>query len=78
MAENTNRSLFGFHGLTGVMISIVGLLVILVTLMLLAIVAQRHATEKPYDPSVIRDVNNLKMNSIENWNYSFQEAKKDK
>jgi len=78
MAENTKRSVFGFHGIFGIMISIVGLLVILVILMLLAIVAQRNAAVTPYDPSVIRDVNNLKMNSIENWNYSFQAPKKDK
>ena len=78
MAENTKRSVFGFHGVFGIMISIVGLLVILVVLMLLAIVSQRHAAESPYDPSVIRDVNNLKMRSIDNWNYSFQAPKKDK
>ncbi len=78
MAENTKRSVFGFHGVFGILISIVGLLVILVTLMLLSIVAQRHAAEQPYDPSVIRDVNNLKMNSVENWNYAFQAPKKDK
>ncbi len=78
MAENTKRSVFGFHGIFGILISIVGLLVILVTLMLLSVVAQRHAVEQPYDPSVIRDVNNLKMNSVENWNYAFQAPKKDK
>jgi len=78
MAENTKRSVFGFNGIFGIMISIVGLLVILVTLMLLAIVSQRHAAKSPYDPSVIRDVNNLKQNSVENWNYSFQAPKKDK
>lgn len=78
MAENTKRNVFGFHGIFGVMISIVGLLVILVTLMLLSIVAQRNAVKNPYDPSVIRDVNNLRQNSIENWNYSFQAPKKDK
>ncbi len=78
MAENTKRSVFGFHGIFGILISIVGLLVILVTLMLLSIVAQRHAVETPYDPSVIRDVNNLKMNSIKNWDYSFKAPKKDK
>ena len=78
MAENTKRSVFGFHGVFGILISIVGLLVILVTLMLLAIVSQRHSAVTPYDPSVIRDVNNLKMNSVENWNYSFQAPKKDK
>jgi len=78
MAENTKRSVFGFHGIFGIMISIVGLLVILVTLMLLSIVTQRNGAASPYDPSVIRDVNNLKMNSKENWNYSFQAPKKDK
>ncbi|PHS37358.1 MAG: hypothetical protein COB07_10980 [Sulfurovum sp.] len=78
MAENTKRNVFGFHGIFGIMISIVGLLVILVTLMLLAIVAQRNAVENPYDPSAIRDINNLKMKSIDNWNYSFPEPKKDK
>ncbi len=78
MAENTKRSVFGFHGIFGILISIVGLLVILVVLMLLSIVAQRNAAQTPYDPSVIRDVNNLKMNSVENWKYSFQAPKKDK
>ena len=78
MAENTKRSVFGFHGVFGILISIVGLLVILVVLMLLAIVAQRHAVENPYDPSVIRDVNNLEMRSLNNWDYAFQAPKKDK
>jgi hypothetical protein len=45
--------------------------------MLLAIVAQRHAVENPYDPSVIRDVNNLKMISVDNKQFAFQ-PKKDK
>lgn len=75
MAENTKRSVFGLHGLTGIAISIVGLLTILVTLMLLVIVAQRHAVEHPYDPTVIRDVNNLKMISVDNKKFSFVEAK---
>ncbi len=76
MAENTKRSLFGLHGIFGIMISIVGLLVILAGLMTLAITTQRDAVTKPYDPSVIRDVNNLKMISTENRKFSFQ--KKDK
>ena len=78
MTENTKRSVFGFHGIFGILISIVGLLVILITLMLMSIVAQRHAAESPYDPTIIRDVNNLKMRSIDNWNYSFKAAEKDK
>ncbi len=78
MAENTKRSVFGFNGVFGIMISIVGLLVILVVLMLLSIVTQREAAKNPYDPSVIRDVNNLKMRSVENKNFAFQAPKKDK
>ncbi len=78
MAENTKRSVFGLHGIFGILISIVGLLVILVTLMLMSIVVQRDAAKTPYDPSVIRDVNNLKMISVENKNFAFQAPKKDK
>ena len=76
MAENTKRSVFGFHGVFGILISIVGLIVILVVLMLMSIVAQRDAVKNPYDPSVIRDVNNIKMISVDNKNFAFQ--KKDK
>ena len=75
MAENTKRSIFGLHGLTGVAISIVGLLVILVTLMLMVIVVQRHGAVNPYDPSVIRNPNNLKMISVENKQFAFVDAK---
>ena len=76
MAENTKRSVFGLHGIFGILISIVGLLVILVTLMLMSIVVQRDSVKHPYDPSVIRDVNNLKMISVDNKNFAFQEKDK--
>ena len=59
----------------GILISIVGLIAILVTLMLLSIVAQRNAAANPYDPAPIRDVNNLKMISVDNKNFAFQPAK---
>lgn len=80
MAENTKRSLFGLHGITGILISIVGLLVILVGLMILVVDAQQKGAVNPYDPTVIRDVNNLKMISVENKQFSFVDAtnKKDK
>ena len=77
MAENTKRSVFGFHGLFGFLISIVGLLSICVGLMLMVIVVQRHAQVEPYDPAPIRDVHNLKMISVDNKNFAFQ-APKDK
>lgn len=76
MTENTKRSLFGLHGIAGVMISIVGLLVILITLMILTVNAQRQGVAKPYDPAPIRNVNNLKMISVENKNFAFQEKDK--
>ena len=79
MAENTKRSVFGLNGIAGMLISIVGLIVILIALMLLTIVAQRHSAVNPYDPTVIRDVNNIKMISVENKQFAFIDAKqKDK
>jgi len=80
MAENTNRSLFGFHGLFGFIISVAGLLIILVTLMLMAIATQRNSQVRPYDPSVVRDINHLKANTPENMKYNvrFNEVKETK
>ena len=78
MAENTKRSVFGLHGIFGILISIVGLLAILIVLMLMSVVTQRHASVNPYDPTAIRDVNNIKMISVENKQYAFIDAKKDK
>jgi len=76
MAENTNRSVFGFHGVFGVLIAIVGLLFIWAVLMSQAVLVQQDAAKNPYDPAPIRDVNNIKMRSVDNKNFAFQ--KKDK
>ncbi|MEA1880376.1 MAG: DUF4006 family protein [Campylobacterota bacterium] len=75
MAENTKRSVFGFHGVFGILISIVGLLFIWAVLMSQAVIVQQKAAKMPYDPAPIRDVNNLKMKSVDNKNFAFQ--KKD-
>ena len=77
MADNTKRSLMGLHGIFGVLISIFGLLFIWAILMSQAILVQQDSAKNPYDPSVIRDINNLKMISTENKQYAFQ-PKKDK
>jgi hypothetical protein len=77
MAENKKRSMFGLHGLTGVAISIVGLLSILVFLQLMGIVVQRKSAVNPYDPTAIRDVNNLKMISVDNKQFAFNDAKNE-
>ena len=75
MGENIQRSVFGLHGIFGVVLSIFGLLFVLGLLMYMAIVIQRESAIKPYDPSVIRDINNLKMISVENKKFSFVDAK---
>jgi len=72
MAENTKRSVFGFNGLFGLLISVVGLLSICVALMLMVIAVQRNSQVRPYDPAPIRDVNNIKMISVDNKNFAFQ------
>lgn len=76
MAENTKRSVFGFHGVFGILISIVGLLFIWAVLMSQAVLVQQKAAVNPYDPAPIRDLNNVKMRSVDNKNFAFQ--KKDK
>jgi hypothetical protein len=75
MAENKKRSVFGLHGITGIAISIVGLLTILILLELMGIVVQRKGAANPYDPTAIRDVNNLKMISVDNQQFAFIDAK---
>ncbi|SFV59780.1 hypothetical protein MNB_SV-13-342 [hydrothermal vent metagenome] len=72
MSENTNRSVFGFHGVFGVLLSIVGLIFIWAVLMSQAVLVQQSAAKQPYDPAPIRDVNNLKMRSVDNKNFAFQ------
>jgi hypothetical protein len=73
MAENTNRSVFGFHGVFGVLIYIVGLIFIWAVLMSQAVLVQQDAVNHAYDPAPIRDVNNIKMRSVDNKNFAFQE-----
>ncbi len=46
--ENTNRSVFGIHGVTGMLIATVLLLSILGVLTYLGILAQQDAMSKPY------------------------------
>ena len=46
--ENTNRNVFGIHGVTGMLIASVVLLSILCVLTYLGILAQQDAASKPY------------------------------
>ncbi|MBE0491224.1 MAG: DUF4006 family protein [Sulfurospirillum sp.] len=47
--ENTNRSVFGLNGVSGMLIATVLLLSILVVLTVLGINAQQSVANKPYD-----------------------------
>lgn len=47
--ENTNRSIFAFQGIPGMLIATVLLLSILAVLTYLGIIAQQDAMQKPYD-----------------------------
>lgn len=63
--ENTSRNVFGFHGITGMLIATALLLSILVGLTIWGISAQQEAATKPYkitNPSAIKmiDKENVK------------------
>ena len=75
MAENTSRSEFSLHGITGALILVVLLLGILFYLISLALTTQQESSTKFYQTKDIRDINNLKMISTENKKYSFVDAK---
>jgi len=47
--DNTNRNVFGLHGITGMLIATVLLLSILVVLTIWGISAQQEAASKPYE-----------------------------
>ena len=74
--ENKKRSIFGFHGVFGILISIVGLILIWAVLMTYALLSQRGASKKPYDPSVLYDGSTIEMNSIHNKDHAFMAPKK--
>ncbi len=75
MTENTNRNVFGLNGLGGMAIAVVLLLSILAFLTTKAISTASASATNPYDPSVIRDINNLKKNSVGNKEFAFVDAK---
>ena len=76
MAENTNRGVFGLHGVTGMLIATVLLLAILVVLTVWGIGVQQKSASNFYDPSAITSsLDNVKENSKENANFAFQDAK---
>ena len=63
--ENTNRSVFGLNGVTGMLIATVLLLSILVGLTIWGISAQQAVADKPYEiknPSAIKMIDSANAN----------------
>lgn len=56
--ENTNRCVFSFSGITGMLIATVLLIAILVVLTIFGIKAQREVMQKPYS---LKDIQSVKM-----------------
>lgn len=63
--ENTNRNVFGLHGITGMLIATVLLLSILGALTFFGLKAQQSVADKPYK---ISDPQALKMRDAANAN----------
>ena len=75
MAENTSRSVFSIHGITGMLIATVLLLAILVFLTLNAVKVQQANSTKAYDPSPITtSLDNVQMKSTDNAQHAFKDA----
>jgi len=74
--ENTNRAVFGLHGVTGMLIATVLLLSILVFLTIWGIGVQQSSASNFYDPTPITsNLDNVKADSKENVNFAFKDAK---
>ncbi len=63
--ENTNRNVFGLHGISGMLIAVVLLLSILGTLTFFGLKAQQSVADKPY---AIKDAQSLQMRDANNAN----------
>lgn len=75
MAENTSRSVFSIHGITGMLIATVLLLSILAFLTLNAIGVQQANATNAYDPTPITgSLDNVKMKSTDNIQHAFKNA----
>ena len=75
MADNTSRSLFSLHGITGMLVATLLLIGILVLSTAWSINVQQTSAAKYYDPTPITgSLDNVKMISKENANFAFKDA----
>jgi hypothetical protein len=74
--ENTNRSVFGLNGVTGMLIATVLLLSILAFLTVWGLGVQQQSAQNPYDPTpIVSSLDNVKMISKDNAQFAFKDAK---
>jgi len=74
--ENTNRSMFGLHGVTGMLLATVLLLSILAFLTVWGIGVQQKSASNFYDPTPITsNLDNVKEDSKDNAKFAFVDAK---
>jgi len=79
VAENTKRSQFGLHGVTGMAIATLLLLSILVGLTYWNIKVQQQSASHFYDPTPITsNLDNVKMISKDNANFAFRDVEVEK
>lgn len=76
MAENRKRSVFGLHGVGGILISVVGLVFIWAVLMTYALLSQRDAAKNPYSDKYLRDGKSIQMISNHNKDFAFPPVEK--
>jgi hypothetical protein len=74
--ENTNRSVFGLNGVTGMLIATLLLLSILAFLTVWGIKVQQGSASNFYDPTPITsNLDNVKADSKANAQFAFVDAK---
>ncbi len=80
MAINTNRSVWGFHGIPAILLGFVILIGIAIFFNLAIIVTYRYGAVAPYDEAPIRDINNVKMIAPmeQQRQFAFQAPKEEK
>ena len=80
MAVNTNRNVWGFHGIPAILVGFVVLIGIAIFFNLAIIVTYRYGAVAPYDEKPIRNINNVKrIGEMEAQRaFAFQDPKPEK
>ena len=80
MAVNTNRNVWGFHGIPAIIVGFFVLIGIAIFLNLAIIVTYRYGAVAPYEEAPIRDINNVKRiaDMEAQREFAFQSPKQEK